>query len=153
MTLEYLMQYIGIAIFLFLLLLLFKRKDIKRYIPVGLFSIVYANIWCFIAELLSLWSYPTRLFPFLSVVSIPFNYIALPIIVMVWIIYCPYTLKGKIAWGVSWSLLLISIEFIITRYTMILEYKNGFDVHYSFVLWLFSWYIFFKFHNWIHHKA
>ncbi len=153
MKIEYVIQYIGIVVFLFLILiLLFKRKDIRKYIPVALFAILYANIWCYIAEYLKIWSYPTRLFPYLTIVSIPFNYTALPVIVILWIIYCPSTRKGKIVWAVLWSLVLIFFEFIITRYSQILEYKNGFDIHISFIMWLFSWYLFLKFHLWINNK-
>ncbi|ACV61527.1 hypothetical protein Dtox_0607 [Desulfofarcimen acetoxidans DSM 771] len=153
MSFESLIQYIGAAIFFtILILLLIKRKDIKKFIPVGLFAILYADIWCYIAEYLKIWSYPTRLFAQYTIVSIPFNYFALPVIVMVWIMFCPSSLKGKAIWALSWSLFFISAEFGLTRYTKILAYTNGFDIHISFFLWLISWFIFYEFHVWINSK-
>lgn len=154
MRIEFIIQYVVMAIFLLLLLfLLLRRKDSKQYIPVALFAIVYADIWCYVAEYLKIWSYPTRLFADLTIVSIPFNYTVLPAIVILWIMYCPNTSGGKIVWILAWPLFIIFGEFIITRYSDILDYKNGFDIHISFILWIISWYIFLKFHLWINEKV
>lgn len=150
MPVEYSMQYIGVAIFItVLIILLFKRRDVKKYIPVGLFAIVYANLWCYFAEYTKLWSFPMRLFPKITIVPIAFNYFILPVMIILWLKYCPGTLKGKIIWALAWSLLIIGVEFAVTRYTKFLDYTNGFDIHISFVLWLISWFIFYRFHHWI----
>lgn len=150
MTNYELIQYEGTAIFITALIIMFLvRKDMKTFIPVGLFSIVYADLWCYGADYFQMWSFPTRLFPKSTIISIPFNYTALPVIVMVWIMFCPSSRRGKLMWAFFWSLGLVSVEFVLTRYTDILDYTNGFDVHVSFLLWLLSWYIFLRFHQWV----
>lgn len=125
------------------------RNDIRKYISVGLFSIVYADLWCYLADILKIWSYPLRIFPELSVSSIPFNYIVLPIVVMIWMMYCPESRKGRVLWALAWSILFITAEFLVTRLTHQLIYTNGFDIHLSFLLWLMSWFIFYRFHVWV----
>jgi hypothetical protein len=146
MNVDYLIQYI--AMFTTIILFLSKAKGMRKYIPAGLFSVVYANIWCYAAEYLKIWNYPSRII-YITVVNIPFNYVVLPILVMFWLRYMPVNSAYRIAWGIGWSLALSIIELIITRFTNILKYTNGFDVHISFILWLISFYIFFKFHCWI----
>ena len=153
MALEYWLQYLAMLLFaVVIIVLLLRKNNLKKYIPVGMFVILYGDFWCFLADHFKLWSYPTRIFPNFTVASIPFNYVALPTLVILWLMYCPRGLNRKILWAAAGSAFFIGLEYIFTRYTKALEYKNGFDIHITFVLWLVSWYIFYKFHLWINNE-
>ena len=146
MNSNHILEYITVAVVVLVFIL--KAKGMKKYVPTALFSIIYANIWCLIADYFKLWNYPTRFAPS-TFVSISFNYIILPILVMFWLRYIPVNTAYRVAWAFGWTIIFILGEFILTRYTNILKYTNGYDIHISFILWMISWYIFFKFHCWI----
>jgi hypothetical protein len=146
MSKDYLIQYIAVAAALIALLL--KIRVMKRYVPLALFSIVYSNILCYIAQYLRIWYYPIKLVHY-SDVSIIFNYIILPVIVMYWMRFCPVNTTYRFLWAVGWSIVLILSEYLLTRFTNILKYSSGYDIHISFLLWMASWFIFYKFYVWV----
>lgn len=146
MNINFLIQYAAMDIAVIMLII--KRKGMKRYIPLGLFSTFYANLWCYAAEYFKLWCYPARLVPY-TTVSVPFNYVVLPVIAMFWMRYLPVNTAYRYLWAFLWSAVIIGFEFVLTRYTNILKYHNGYDIHISFVLWLITFYIFLKFYDYI----
>ena len=148
MSIEYWIQY-G-AILISLVGLAVKWKRMKAYIPVGLFVSFYANIWCFIAMNKNWWDFPIRIYEKPDDVSWPANFVALPIIAMFWVRYCPLKFREKITWALIASIAITSIEVILERYTEVLKYHNNYDWYFSFVLWFISWFIWYGFHVWFY---
>lgn len=148
MTIEDWIQYGSMAIAI--LLLVVKRKGMKKYIPVGLFASFYANLWCFVAVTYHLWDFHARIVPLVDDVSVPANFVVVPIIAMFWVRYCPLTFKEKIMWAFGATNALTGFELIIERFTEVLKYHNGYDWYFSYVLWFFSWFIWYGFHVWLH---
>jgi hypothetical protein len=135
MNTEFSIQYTIVA--LSILMLIIKRKGMKRYIPLGLFVIIYSNILCFTGEHFHWWTYPNKLAPYAA-----FNYIIIPIFIMFWMRYCPVNVYYKVAWILGWSLAAVIGEFLLSRFTLMIKYSNGFGLHISLVLWIISFSIF-----------
>ena len=148
MTIEYLIQYTSMAVAI--LFLIIKRAGMKKYVPVAMFSSLYANLWCYIAKYYNFWSFPSRIFPIAEDISITVNLIVVPIIAMFWVRYYPTGFKKEILWYFMWSSGLIAIEFLIEKYTNLLSYSNGFKWYYSYFLWFISFYIWRQFHLWLY---
>ncbi len=146
MKIDYWIQFIAIALAVAAFLL--KFKGMKKYIPLALFGIVYTNILCYFADYLKLWNFPVKIIPS-AAVSIPFNYFVIPVLIIYWRRFCPVNTAYRFFWTLGWSIVIIAAEYILTRFTNILSFTNGFDIHISFLLWMGSFYIFYIFHSWI----
>lgn len=142
----YLIQYaaIGAAV----IALIIDRKGASKFVPVGLFASLYANIWCYIAMYFNLWTYPERLVPIVADISFAVNVIIVPIAVIIWVKHIPDTFKGKLLWAVVWTIVLTGVEFILERFTAVIDYHNGYAWYFSLILWFFSWYIWAAYHKW-----
>lgn len=140
MNLEQLIQYGSLIISIFLFIL--KRKGMKKFIPAGLFACFYANVVCHIAMTLNWWDYPSKF------TELPVNCVVAPIMAIFWIRYFSSTLKKQIIWAFLFTSILMIFEFIIEKYTHIINYHNGYNWVHSFFLWFFSWFIWLKFHRW-----
>lgn len=147
MTIEEWLQYgsMAIAIGFFII----KRKGMKKFVPVGMFASLYANVWCYIAKHFDLWRYPSRLFPVAEDISIPINMVIAPVAAMAWVRYCPGRLKEKLLWAFGWTTVLTGMEFLVERYTTALAYHSGYQWFHSYILWFISWFIWLGFHLWL----
>jgi hypothetical protein len=145
MSIEYLLQYGAAAVSL--IALFFNRKGISKFIPVGMFAILYANIWCYIAIYFHLWTYPVRVFPFVQDINFIVNMVVVPITAMIWIKHIGHFF-GKFMWAVLWTVGLTGVEFALERFTNVIKYHNGYDWYFSLILWFFTWFIWAGFHKW-----
>lgn len=147
MTVEQWIQYGSMAVAVTALLI--KHRGMKKYLPVGLFASFYANVWCFMAASFHWWHFPSRIVPAVEDISFPANMVVVPVMAMLWVRYFPLRLREQILWAVLWTTGLTGFEFIIERYTGVLQYVNGYDWYHSYVLWFFSWFIWYGFHLWL----
>ncbi|EGO65538.1 CBO0543 family protein [Acetonema longum] len=145
MPVESLIQYS--SIFIAITAVIIARKELKRFIPIGLFASLYANLFCYIANYLNWWEFPARLFPGVKDISFTFNVIIVPVLAMFWIRYSPLT---RIKWALLWTTILTGLEYWSERYTGLIAYHNGYDWYHSFILWLITWYIWYSLHKWFY---
>lgn len=146
MSIALLIQYGSIAVSLIALFV--DRKGISKFIPVAMFASLYANVWCYIANYLYLWSFHHRLLPVVQDISFTVNMIVVPIMAIIWVKHIPDTFIRKVVWAIVWTIGLTFVEFLIERYTRVLDYHNGYDWYHSFILWFFSWFIWAGYHKW-----
>lgn len=146
MSIEHLLQYAAIAAAVIALII--DRRGISKYVPVALFSSLYANIWCYIAMYFNWWTFSQALLPFIDDISFTVNMISLPVAVMIWVKHIPDTFRGKVLWALLWTAGLTGVEVILERFTEIIDYHNGYDWYFSLVLWFFSWFIWAGYHKW-----
>ncbi|MBU2702905.1 hypothetical protein Ga0466249_004040 [Sporomusaceae bacterium BoRhaA] len=142
---QLLIQYIIILIAIIAVIV--ARKELKRFIPVGLFASLYANILCYVANYLILWEFPVRVLPGVRDISFTANVVVVPVLAMFWVKYSP---MSRIKWAFLWTTILTGIEYLTERYTGIITYHNGYDWYCSYILWLISWYIWYSFHKWFY---
>lgn len=147
MTAEIVIQYATMMVSITALII--KRREMKKYIPVALFAILYADIWCYIAKYYDFWSFPSKLFPFIKDISISVNFFAVPTIAIFWVRYYPTSLKKGLIWSFSWTTILIIFEVLVGTQTNLLEYSNGFKWYHSYFLWYLSLHIWRRFHIWL----
>lgn len=143
LTTELVVQYVAVAAALFALFI--DYKGMKPFLPVALFASLYANVFCYIANYFGWWEFPVRLMPHVKDISFAANVITIPILAMFWIRYSPIP---RIHWALLWSVILTGFEYWAVKNTAMIAYGNGYVIYYSFVLWLISWYIWYKFHHW-----
>lgn len=129
--------------------LLVKIKGMKRYVAVGLFASFYANAWCVVAATYHLWHFPSRIVPAVKALSVPFNFIVVPVIAMFWVRYFPLRLREQLLWAFVWTTALTGAEFLFERFTGLLRYDNGYQWFYSYILWFLSFFIWYGFHLWL----
>ncbi|MFZ5631930.1 MAG: CBO0543 family protein [Bacillota bacterium] len=147
MTLAEWVQYGAVAIAIAALTV--KGKGMKKYVPVGLFASFYANAWCAVAATFDLWHYPSTIVPAFEHISVPANFIVVPVMAMFWVRYLPLRLTEQIAWAFLWTTGLTGLEFTAERYTDLLQYGDGYKWYHSYILWFFSWFIWYGFHLWL----
>lgn len=147
MSLEEWIQY-GFMAFA-LVLLAIKRKGMKKFMPVGLFASYYANLWCAVAATYQLWHFPSRIVPALEDISVPANFVVVPVMAMIWVRYCPLRLREKLWWAFLSTSILTFVEFLLERHTDVLKYQGGYDWYHSYALWFASWFIWYGFHLWL----
>jgi hypothetical protein len=94
------------------------------------------------------WTYPTSLVPIVDDINFPVNVVVVPIAAIIWVKHIPDRFSGKLLWAVIWTVGLTGVEIMVERFTAVLDYHNGYDWYYSFVLWFFSWYIWAGYHKW-----
>lgn len=145
MSIESLIQ--SLSIFTAIAAVIIARKELKRFIPVGLFASLYANLACYVAHYFNWWEFPSRLLPSVKDISFTFNVIIVPVLVMFWVRYSPMT---RIKWTFLWTTLLTGIEYVFERYSDLITYHNGYDWYHSYILWLISWYIWYSAHKWFY---
>ncbi|MEN6349871.1 MAG: CBO0543 family protein [Syntrophomonas sp.] len=125
-----------------ILALIIKWREMKPYIPAGLFASLFANILCHIAMHLNWWTYPYR-------IEEPIvNCIIVPVLAMYWIRYAPTKIFGLVVWDLLWTGILTTIEYYVERITNIIKYSDGYHWYYSLLLWFISWFIWYGFHIW-----
>ncbi|SHI12794.1 hypothetical protein SAMN02745823_02620 [Sporobacter termitidis DSM 10068] len=146
MDIEYILQYAAIAASVAALVI--DRKGASKFVPVALFASFYANIVCFVALYFNWWNYPKALWGFVSDMSVTVNFIVAPAAAILWVKHTPDTAKGKFAWALVWTIGLTGVELILERFTAVIDYHNGYDWYYSFILWFASWYIWGAYHKW-----
>jgi hypothetical protein len=132
-----------------LIALAIGHKGMKPFIPVGMFASLYANAWCYLAVRFHWWDFPVRIVPAISEISIPSNMVVVPIMAMFWVRYSP---MSRINWALLWTTILTGAEFLIERNTEVLEYHNGYEWYFSYVLWFGSWFVWYEFHKWFWEK-
>lgn len=125
-----------------ILALIIKWKGMKKYIPVGLFASLYANIICHIAMSLNYWTYPFRAEEAIV------NCVLVPVATMLWVRYAPARLSGLFFWNLIWTTTLSGLEYFTERFTTVITYMDGYTWYYSFVLWFISWFIWYGFNIW-----
>lgn len=145
MSIELLMQYI--AILIAIVAVIVARKELKRFIPVGLFASLYANIFCYVANYFNWWVFTIRIFPGIKDISFTANVIVIPVLAMFWVRYSP---MSRIKWAFLWTTILTGIEYLTQKYTNIITYHNGYNWYYTYILWLSSWFIWYSFHKWFY---
>lgn len=145
MSLELLIQYISILSALVAVII--ARKELKRFIPVGLFASFYANIFCYIANYFFWWEFPVRVLPGIKDISFTVNVVVVPVLAMFWVRYSP---MSRIKWTLLWTTILTGIEYLAVSYTDMIAYHNGYNWYHSYILWLISWYIWYSFHKWFY---
>jgi len=139
------LQYLSIL--LAIAAVIIARKELKRFIPVGLFASVYANIFCYIANYFDWWEFPARLLPGVRDISFTVNVIVVPVLVMFWVRYSP---MSRIKWTILWTTILTLLEYLAVTNTDLIVYRNGYNWYHSYILWLISWYIWYTFHKWFY---
>lgn len=140
MPIEAMIQYSVIAVAI--LFLIIKRKGMKKYLPVGLFAAYYAFVTCQIAMYFNLWQYPSR-FTLFAV-----DFVVTPIAAMFWVRYYPLKIREKILWAFGWTAALTLAEFLVERFTNIINYYRGYAWYHSYLLWFISFFIWLEFHLW-----
>lgn len=145
MVIELWIQYI--AIIVAIVAVIVDRKGMKRFLPVGMFASLYANIWCYLVEPLQWWTFPVRVFSTVNDISFTANVIIVPVLAMFWTRYSP---MPRIRWTILWTTILTGIEFLAERYTDLIKYHNGYNWYYTYISWLISWYIWYNFHKWFY---
>ncbi|WP_021167921.1 hypothetical protein SOV_48950 [Sporomusa ovata DSM 2662] len=145
MSTELLIQYFSILIAIVAVIV--ARKELKRFIPVGLFASYYANLCCYIANYFNWWEFPTRLFTGVKDISFTVNVVIVPVLAMFWVRYSP---MSRIKWTFLWTTILTGFEYFAVKYTNLIVYHNGYNWYHSYVLWLISWYIWYSFHKWFY---
>jgi len=145
LSIELSVQYAAIAIALFALAL--KYKGMKPYIPVAMFAMLYANLWCYVATYFNWWRFPIRIIPSVEDISFTANMITVPIAAMFWVRYSP---MSRIKWAFLWTTLLVIPEYFLEHYTDTIEYHSGYKWYHSYLLWLISWFIWYQFHKWFY---
>lgn len=145
MSVEIGIQYGSIIVALFALA--FSYKGMKPYLPVAMLASLYANLWCYLAMYFDWWIFPNRILPSIKDISFTANIIVLPIMAMFWVRYCP---MSRINWALLWTTALTGSEYLIERYSEVLEYHNGYNWYHSYFLWFISWFIWYWFHNWFY---
>ena len=126
--------------------LIIKRRGMKKYIPAGLFSSLFANIVCHFALYLNWWTYPFEMEETIV------NCVVVPVLAMYWIRYAPTKISGLIAWNLFWTGILTAFEYYGERFTNVIKYHNGYDWYFSLLLWFISWFIWLGFHIWFNKK-
>lgn len=149
MKAELWLQYGSMAVAI--LFLLVKRKGMREYIPVGLFASFYANVMCIFAADLSWWHFPSRLVTVYKHISVPANFVVVPIVAMFWVRYFPLRLKEQIFWALLWTTGLTGVEYLLERFTSLLKYGPGYHWYHSYLLWFISWFVWLGFHRWLNH--
>jgi hypothetical protein len=117
-------------------------------VPVALFSSFYANVVCFAAVYFKWWDFPAALWGFIDNVSVTVNFIVLPVVVIIWVKHIPPTFWRKALWALLWTIGITGGEFVLERFTDVIDYHNGYDWYHSFILWFVSWYIWSAYHKW-----
>ncbi len=145
MSIELSIQYL--SVFIAIVAVIVSYKELKYFIPVGLFASFYANIVCYIANYFDWWEFPIRVLPGIRDISFSVNAIIVPVLAMFWIRYSP---MSRIKWALLWTTILTGIEYLSERYTDMIAYSNGYDWYYSYILWLISWFIWYSFHRWFY---
>lgn len=145
MTIELIIQYL--FLFVVIVALIIGHKGMKRYIPVALFASLYANIWCYIATYFHWWEFPIRVVPLVEDISFSANVVAVPVLAMFWVRYSP---MSRINWALLWSILLSVFEYFAVEYTDMINYHSGYAIYHSFILWMISWFIWYRFHIWFY---
>lgn len=145
MPMELLIQLI--SIFIAIIAVIVARKELKRFIPVGLFASFYANLWCYVANYFGWWDFPVRFLQGVRDVSFTVNVIIVPVLAMFWVRHSP---MSRIKWAFLWTTILTGFEYLAERYTDLIAYHNGYEWYYSYILWLISWYIWYSFHKWFY---
>lgn len=128
--------------------LFIDRRGVSKYVPVALFASLYANLWCYIAMYFDWWTYPKSLVPIVNDINFPVNVVVVPIAAIIWVKHIPDRFSGKLLWAVIWTVGLTGIEFLVERFTGVIDYHNGYAWYYSLILWFFSWYIWAGYHKW-----
>jgi len=129
-----------------ILALIIKWNGMKKYIPAGLFSSLFANMVCHIAMYLNWWTYPYKLEETIV------NCIVVPVLAMYWIRYVPTKISRLIAWNLLWTCVLTVFEYCGERFTNVIKYYDGYDWYFSLLLWFMSWFIWYGFHIWFNKK-
>lgn len=145
MSIELIIQYL--FLFIVIVALIIGHKGMKRYIPVALFASLYANIWCYIATYFHWWEFPIRVVPLVKDISFSANVVAVPVLAMFWVRYSP---MSRINWALLWSILLSVFEYFAVEYTDMISYHSGYAIYHSFILWMISWFIWYRFHIWFY---
>lgn len=145
MPIEDWVQYIAMAVAV--LALLAKRRGMKPYIPVALFAHFYAEVVCLLAMYTEWWTYPSRIIT-KSNMSIPANFVVIPVIAMFWIRYCPDRPGAVLLWNLLWSLPLTALEYWAERNTELIRYHGGYEWYHTLLLWLITFPIWLAFHRW-----
>ena len=145
MNIELLIQYVAIAIAIIAVII--ARKELKRFIPVGLFASFYANLFCYVANYFNWWEFPVKVLPGVKDVSFTVNVVIVPVLAMFWARYSP---MSRIKWTFLWTTILTGIEYLAVRYTDMITYHNNYNWYYSYILWLISWYVWYSFHKWFY---
>jgi len=126
--------------------LIIKWRGMKKYIPAGLFASLYANVICHIAMSLNCWTYPNKLEEAIA------NCVVVPVLAMYWIRYAPIRLSYFIYWNLLWTSVLTFFEYVGERFTNVIQYLDGYDWYWSFILWFVSWFIWYGFHKWFNYN-
>ncbi|GBF34735.1 hypothetical protein DCCM_3855 [Desulfocucumis palustris] len=147
MSLEEWVQYGSMVIAVTALII--KRTGMKEFVPVGLFASFYANLWCIVAATYHLWHFPSRIITALEDISVPANFVVVPIMAMFWVRYCPLRLREKLLWAFIATGVLTLTEFLLEKYSDVLMYQGGYNWYHSYLLWFFSWFVWYGFHIWI----
>lgn len=145
MSIELIIQYLFLIIVIVALII--GHKGMKRYIPVALFASLYANVWCYIATYFHWWEFPIRVMPLVKDISFSANVVAVPVLAMFWVRYSP---MSRINWALLWSILLSVFEYFAVEYTDMISYHSGYAIYHSFILWMISWFIWYRFHIWFY---
>lgn len=145
MSNELWVQYL--SIFIAIVAVIIARKELKRFIPVGLFASFYANICCYIANYFDWWEFPARFFPGVRDISFTVNVIVVPVLAMFWVRYSP---MSRIKWTILWTTVLTLMEYLAVTKTNLIVYHNGYNWYFSYILWLISWYVWYSFHKWFY---
>ena len=133
------------------LLLAAKRKDMKKFVPAGLFAFYWIVLWVEFAEHFNWWWFPFKAFPY-SDASASAMFIVYPVIGMFWIRYAPSDFRGLLAWGLLFASILTGIEYLAETYTTLIKYGSGYDWYYSFILYFLSLFAWRAFHVWFYKK-
>jgi len=145
--LDHWIQYGAMALALTALIL--NWRGMKKYVPVGLFASFYANAWCAVAISFKWWEYHVRIVPAMDDISVPVNFVVVPVLAMFWVRYMPLRLKEQLLWALIWTAPLTGVELLLERHTGVIKYHNGYEWYFSFLLWYLSWFIWYWFHLWL----
>jgi hypothetical protein len=145
MSIELWIQYL--SIFFAIVAVILARKELKRFIPVGLFASFYANLVCYVANYFQWWDFPIKFLHGVKDISFTTNVVIVPVLAMFWTRYSP---MSRIKWTLLWTTILTFAEYLAVINTDLIVYHNGYNWYYSYILWLISWYVWYSFHKWFY---
>jgi hypothetical protein len=145
MSIELWIQYL--SIFIAIVAVIIARKELKRFIPVGLFAGFYANLVCYVANYFQWWDFPVRLLHGVKDISFTANVVVIPVLAMFWTRYSP---MSRIKWTLLWTTILTFAEYLAVKNTDLIAYHNGYNWYFTYIFWLISWYVWYSFHKWFY---
>ena len=137
------------SILLSLALLWFIRRNIKKYIPVGLLASGYAVFIDQLGSAFNCWKYNSNIFPALHGVHMPLDYIVVPALTITFVKYVPRTIIGLVLGSLVFTFFSGGIEYLVERYTDIIKFGQGYVIWFSLLIWLILWPIAYLFHVWL----